>query len=163
MFRRFVEQISGIHTGSDAYTQEDQQLQHQGLIGCGHFGTDEIWITKSHFPNRIVETNKYECEKIVCLVRNPIDVVPSYLNLFGLASHSAVSKKPWNQYPVWPQAVKSITRYWNYYHTEIRKQANKTPTFYVTYEELIVNPIPLMSDLFCFMLDVESIKGTILE
>ena len=54
-------------------------------------------------------------------------------------------------------------RSWNNYHNTLRDFAKTTPTFYVTYEELMVNPTPLFIDMFCFMFGVTSIKGTILE
>lgn len=48
--RRFIEQISGIHTGADAGTEISLNLQMCGLIGEGHCGVDDVWLCKSHYP-----------------------------------------------------------------------------------------------------------------
>lgn len=37
------------------------------------------------------------------------------------------------------------------------------PTYYLRYEDLVIDPAPVLTDLFCFLLDVESISGTIVE
>ena len=37
------------------------------------------------------------------------------------------------------------------------------PTYYVRYEDMVLNPLPVLMELFCFLLDVESIDGTVAE
>ena len=37
------------------------------------------------------------------------------------------------------------------------------PTFYLRYEDLVIDPLPALTDLFCFLLEVSSIKGTVIE
>ena len=37
------------------------------------------------------------------------------------------------------------------------------PTFFVRYEDLKLNPTPVLEHLFCFLLDVPSIQGTLVE
>jgi hypothetical protein len=37
------------------------------------------------------------------------------------------------------------------------------PTYYVRYEDLILQPLPTLTELFCFLLEVPSIAGTIVE
>ena len=39
----------------------------------------------------------------------------------------------------------------------------KIPTFIVRFEDLRLNPTPALTDLFCFLLDVPSIEGTVAE
>ena len=41
--------------------------------------------------------------------------------------------------------------------------ATKIPTYFMRYEDLKMNPKPVLEGLFCFLLDVESIKGTVVE
>lgn len=41
------------------------------------------------------------------------------------------------------------------------KQSKLTPTFFLTYEQLLLSQEQAISDLFCFLLDVTSIEGTI--
>lgn len=46
----------------------------------------------------------------------------------------------------------------------IREQvATTVPTYWVRYEDLVLNPQPVLMELFSFMLDVASIEGTVLE
>lgn len=40
---------------------------------------------------------------------------------------------------------------------------NAVPTFYVRYEDLCINPLPVLLELFCFLLEVPSIEGTVIE
>ena len=37
------------------------------------------------------------------------------------------------------------------------------PTYFMRYEDLRMNPKPVLEGLFRFLLDVESIKGTVVE
>ena len=37
------------------------------------------------------------------------------------------------------------------------------PTYYVRYEDLVLNPEPVLRELFCFLLEVPSIEGTVVE
>ena len=41
--------------------------------------------------------------------------------------------------------------------------ANKIPTYFMRYEDLRMNPKPVLEGLFRFLLDVESIQGTVVE
>ena len=40
--------------------------------------------------------------------------------------------------------------------------SNKIPTLILRYEDLVLNPEKELTDLFCFLLDVPSIEGTVL-
>ena len=37
------------------------------------------------------------------------------------------------------------------------------PTFYLRYEDLILKPEPVLRELFCFLLEVPSLDGTVAE
>ena len=37
------------------------------------------------------------------------------------------------------------------------------PTHYVRYEDLVLNPKPALMGLFCFMLEVPTLEGTVVE
>ena len=52
---------------------------------------------------------------------------------------------------------------WNKYHDLIREKSKTTPVFYLSYEQLVLNPIPVVKQLFCYLLNLESCDGTILE
>jgi hypothetical protein len=106
---------------------------------------------------------KMTIEKRICIVRNPLDVIPSFLSLFYTTSHSAVPLKPWNTFKCWDSHTKVFTDHWDKYHDRIREEAKRVPTYYCTYEQLILDPVPSMTQMFCFLMGVDSLKGTILE
>jgi hypothetical protein len=56
-----------------------------------------------------------------------------------------------------------IPPYKEYYrqHEEVTSQA--VPTYYLRYEDLVVRPNEILEELFCFLLNVPSIKGTVIE
>ena len=37
------------------------------------------------------------------------------------------------------------------------------PTYFMRYEDLKINPVPVLKELFCFLLDVTAIDGTVVE
>jgi hypothetical protein len=106
---------------------------------------------------------KISVDKVICIVRNPLDVYPSLVGLASTTSHSAVATVPWNQLRAWPSLVKFFTSMWVSYHTQLREQAKKTPVYFIRYEDLILKPAEVVSELFCFLLGQESISGTVLE
>ena len=47
-------------------------------------------------------------------------------------------------------------------HT-ITQTKDKLLTYYVRYEDLLINPIPVLEELFCFLLEVQTLQGTVIE
>mmetsp|Transcript_27078 Transcript_27078/g.36193 ORF Transcript_27078/g.36193 Transcript_27078/m.36193 type:complete len:185 (+) Transcript_27078:157-711(+) len=39
----------------------------------------------------------------------------------------------------------------------------KIPMYYLRYEDLVLNPEPVLREMFCFLLSVESVAGTVIE
>jgi len=37
------------------------------------------------------------------------------------------------------------------------------PTYYIRYEDLVINPEPVLLEMFCFLLEVPSVAGTVVE
>lgn len=50
-----------------------------------------------------------------------------------------------------------------YHNYVVNNLAKSIPTFIIRYEDLVTNPVPLLTDCFRFLLDVNSIKNTIIE
>jgi len=72
-----------------------------GLKG-EHIVDDSIWIAKTHHPYVMVDQPPMTVNKIISIVRNPIDVLPSWLSLTMLHSH--YGKVPFDfeqDYPEW--------------------------------------------------------------
>ena len=45
----------------------------------------------------------------------------------------------------------------------LKSIAQSIPTYFMRYEDLKLNPQPVLEELFCFLLDVQSIQGTVVE
>lgn len=82
---------------------------------------------------------KFTADKIICIARNPIDVFPSQASLYFTLSNSVEPVRPWNEYRVWPNFVKYFVKIFGDYFERVRQQSQNTPTFFLTYEELVNN------------------------
>lgn len=65
-------------------------LQQVGMLGEQHAGGNTVWITKTHAPLNN-EKRKFVADKIICVVRNPIEALPSYASLINTLNHSVES------------------------------------------------------------------------
>jgi hypothetical protein len=50
---------------------------------------ERCWVVKTHYPMPAPLHLPYFSNKIIMIVRNPLDVLPSMFNLSSTASHSA--------------------------------------------------------------------------
>ena len=101
-----------------------------------------------------------------CIVRNPIDVFPSLASLMLTGSHSLEFNEKINErFPkFWNEWVSSKVQNMKYNHEFVLESiSNKIPTLILRYEDLVLNPVKELTDLFCFLLDVPSIEGTVLQ
>ena len=81
-FRRYLEQIGGIYTGSDGdlnYTLH-YSLQFNGFSGECKVG-DDCWFIKTHYP--LGKEVPFKANKVILCVRNPLDVVTSMFNFWA--------------------------------------------------------------------------------
>jgi len=85
------------------------------------------------------------------------------LSLIITQAHSIEPKRPWSEYKIWKKFIDYHIGTFRRFDEYMRKQAEKTPTFFMSYEQLILNPGPAVKDLFCFLLDVKTIEGTLVE
>ena len=103
---------------------------------------------------------------MIVIARNPIDVLPSFIGLSQLDSHSLVPEQEvQTAFPDWwNDWVSLMTQNLKKNH-EVTKDwiAAEIPTYWMRYEDLKINPRPVLEDLFCFLLDVSSIAGTVVE
>lgn len=56
--------------------------------------------------------------------------------------------------------VWAINKYWLTIHEKV---APSIPTYYIRYEDLILDPEPALRELFSLLLSVPSIEGTVVE
>ena len=73
-------------------------LQMSAMSGEQHFGSDSVWVTKTHFPFSTEKPSIHTVDKIIYISRNPIEVMPSFAGLANTGSHSLVPEKPFNEY-----------------------------------------------------------------
>jgi len=88
LIRSLVETVTGIYSGSDCDKKRrlNRELFEMGLQGEGKTG-DEVIFVKSHFPERM-GSNPFKADKVVVIVRNPLDSLASLFNMIATCSHS---------------------------------------------------------------------------
>jgi len=99
--RRLLEQISGLSTGATVSMHTATSLQIMGMKGEG-ISDDRVWIVKAHHPLLLEQAAPYECNKVICCVRNPLDVFPSYASLCNSINHATKPEYEYEvDYPEW--------------------------------------------------------------
>ena len=103
---------------------------------------------------------------MIVIARNPIDVLPSYANMINTNSHSLEVAEQFNvDFPdYWNSYVNHMVQSLKENHEIVVDQmARQIPTYFMRYEDLKMNPKPVLEELFCFLLDVDSIEGTVVQ
>ena len=103
---------------------------------------------------------------MIVMARNPIDVIPSFCNLVNTQSHSLeINEKMHEDHPQsWWVWVNKMTANMKKNHEEVYEDiAKNIPTYFMRYEDLKLNPVPVLEELFCFLLDTPSIEGTLVQ
>lgn len=100
---------------------------------------------------------------MIVIARNPIDVIPSWANLMNTHSHSleVIERYDVVRADFWGPWVAKVTKQLKENHEQVLEIASEIPTFFMRYEDLKINPEPVLTDLFCFLLDVKSLEGTL--
>lgn len=163
--RSYLEKITGITTGSEAYS--DITLQLIGLIGDGHNADDNVWITKSHFPIAapfMVAT--FNINKQIYLMRNPLDVIVSVAHMCMTISHELVPREQYHiDFPeFWNDWINQMTANLASYHGYVLQTIGAAiPTYILRYEDLCNNPVASLTELMEFLMEVPSLKGSVCE
>ena len=126
-----------------------------------------MWITKAHYPIKITRNEpRFFANKQFVLVRNPVDAIPSYINLFTTLSHSLQPKEPaCKTHPEdWDSLVKVVTEVYKYYcEAEQHRVSKAVPTYFIRYEDLCTRPKETLKELFRYLLNVKDLTGTVIE
>jgi hypothetical protein len=101
LMRRLLETATGIATGSTGSLNTGTYLQFNGLKG--QYVMDErVWITKAHHPSLQPGILNFASDKVLCVVRNPLDSIISFATLANTMSHSAEVEYEYHlAYPEW--------------------------------------------------------------
>jgi hypothetical protein len=88
LLRAYLEKIMGLTSGSDCdiLKKLNKDLMLMGLAGEG-LVDKRVWIVKTHYPERYGKT-KFYAERVILLVRNPLDCMTSLFNMVCTGSHN---------------------------------------------------------------------------
>jgi hypothetical protein len=136
--RKILESVTGVFTGTDMDLTWTLDQQQHGMLG-EQIQDDSVWVTKTHFPMMRFERNEFKANKLIYITRHPVDVFASQATLMLGASHSLEPAKPWNEFKIWPHFVKNYIPLFRDFHAYLERQSKKTPTFFLTYEDLVFN------------------------
>ena len=162
--RRLVEQLTGISTGSTLPLITGTFLQTMGMKGEGCID-DSIWITKSHHPLLYFKAQAFNANKSFMVVRNPLDVFPSYAALMNTMSHG---NKPDYDIPVeypewWAWWVHTVAKQMKDFFRIIRRdyfETKRCPLYIVRYEDLCLQKKETLMGLMQFILAEKDLKGS---
>ena len=166
--RRMIELCTGIYTGSDMNIDITQNVIAGNLAGEETVSQDNLcWITKTHWPMESpLGATKFSAQRCIAIVRNPTEVLPSMALLMNLMSHSLKTTVPVSQInPVWwAKFLKMFSVALNGACRAMRNTLEpQIPTFYVRYEDMCLDAKTTLNQLFCFLLEVPSLEGTVIE
>jgi hypothetical protein len=107
----------------------------------------------------------FKSNKIICCIRNPLDVIPSFASLSNTLSHSGMPEYKYDKdYPEWwdwwiRTKGKDMFDYFDILLRHCNKE-NKSPIYFVRYEDLLSEPQKELEGVMKFLLDVDDLTGT---
>merc|ERR1711957_264797 len=104
---------------------------------------DSIWVSKTHHPLNFPMTSIFTSNKTFMVVRNPLDVFPSYAALLNTMSHG--NKPDYDipkEYPEWwtwyvKRQVQQMKDFWRIIRNDCQNN-KKNPLYIVRYEDLVL-------------------------
>ena len=137
MVRKLLEEMTGIHTGSDTRPKRAmaEMLRGYGLQGESDV-TRKTWVIKSHFPERH-GWMKFPARRGILLVRNPINAIDSYFNMQLSANHEmSLDESQYERFSeIWNEHVLTEAKVWAEFHNYWLDQ--KIPLLIIRYEDLL--------------------------
>lgn len=142
-------------------------MQINGLKGQ-HINDERCWIIKSHHPKQQPKVLSFKSDKVLCVVRNPLDVFVSYATLCNTLSHSAELDFRFDkEYPVWwdwwvKLNVDLMCKYFDILFKDcVENRLN--PIHVVRFEDLCDEPINEITSMMKFSLGMDNLEGTNME
>ena len=105
---------------------------------------DTAWVVKTHSPWIMPEAPVFHCNKMISIIRNPLDTFISWLNLVAQFNHN--SKAPFDYelaYPnYWDWWIHDITPLMTAWTKTIMDDAKlrKLPILFLRFEDLVSDP-----------------------
>jgi hypothetical protein len=142
-------------------------LQYSGFKGEG-IVKDRCWINKTHFPYRTPMDRLYDTQVIILAVRNPLDVFVSFFQMVGTQTHTKSMNEDFNSQGIkeyWQHFFETDVRMWKQWHDywmdKVRE--SKIPIYFFRFEDLLLQPVVILKDIFRFILATKDIDGTVIE
>lgn len=164
VLRKYIENITGIFTGSDGdvFTPLDKQLLDKGLEGESVLGS-KVWIAQTNFPEK-TGNSRVSINKVVLLARNPMDSIYSHFNMIATKSiDKKLTEDEFEKFQdAWEAFVKQEISIWREFYDWWMLQPF-VPTLVIRYEDLIEHPAKVLKQMFAFLLNVKDVTGTLIS
>lgn len=126
-----------------------------------------VWISKTHHPTPVFKGRVASFNKALCCIRHPLDTLCSMFHFSISFTMDQLIKGNYNkEHPeFWDKFMKEQIDHFKRYHDRIKEDAkNKlVPVYYFRYEDLYKNPQQTLEEIFCYLLNVTSIEGTVIQ
>jgi hypothetical protein len=126
---------------------------------------DRVWIKKTHWPLILPQALPFFSHKVICVVRNPLDIFPSLVNLGHTFSHCA--KLPFDHHVEnaerWDKYVRMMSKVHSEYFERMMGdcvEKGMNTIYMARFEDFIANPGEELDKVFRFLLDLDTLEGT---
>lgn len=135
----------------------------QGLKG-EDITDDTVWIVKSHSPWIMPWAPVFHANKVIVIVRNPMDTLLSWLHLVAMNNHAV--KSPFNYEELYPNYfdwwIKDCCTHMNNWFMTMMNDAKSrcVPILFIRFEDLVMDPEPELYSMMSFLLSKRDLIGT---
>ena len=125
---------------------------------------DTCWITKTHSPWIMPEAPVFHSNKVIVIVRNPLDTNLSWLHLASMNNHAV--KAPFDYETLYPNFfdawVRDCVGHINSWMTHVVNDSKfrRVPMLFIRFEDLVLNPEPELYNMMSFLLGKRDLTGT---
>mmetsp|Transcript_30026 Transcript_30026/g.21783 ORF Transcript_30026/g.21783 Transcript_30026/m.21783 type:complete len:211 (+) Transcript_30026:468-1100(+) len=161
--RKTLESTVGIPTGGVISLHTSTSLQIMGLKG-EYITDDTTWIVKSHHPYKMPLSLTCDVNKVLVIVRNPMDVIISYACFANTMNHSTKPKFSFfEEYPEWwndwvSLNAKVMKRFFNMIFEEVKNK--KYDVHFLRYEDLVNQKQERLEGAMKFLMEIDDVEGT---
>ena len=122
---------------------------------------ETVWIQKSHDPIYLPGSLINKVNKVICVVRNPYDAFISMTHFIGGVMSGQVAQNFAEDIPSeWNELIRGMAEGFNAFHSHMMLEISEhVPVYFLRYEDLLLKPQETLEQLFCFILNRESIEG----
>jgi len=107
--RKYLQNITGIATGADMALEACNVMQLNGFIG-EEITDSSVWFTKSHDPQMSPKSVPHKCNKVICCVRNPYDVMVSMMHFITGVNGATINEDFQKDIPeLWQEFIRHTT------------------------------------------------------